>query len=68
MAFQPGTHTLGTIWTAGMGGGDMYVLVIRYRPAGRGRSRGQGQAAAGGGSAGVLRVTLVTTTGTRGVG
>ena len=49
-----------------MGGGDMYVLVIRYRPAGRGRSRGQGQAAAGGGSAGVLRVTLVTTTSTRG--
>ena len=45
-----------------------HVLVIRYRPAGRGRSRGQGQAAAGGGSAGVLRVTLVTTTSTRGVG
>ena len=63
--FPPATHTLGTLWPAGLAGGDFkFVGVTRSRPAGQGRHFGMVVL----GSAGALRVTLVTSAGTRGTG
>ena len=63
--FPPATHTLGTLWPAGLAGGDLWGLPAAVPQA---KDAISVHCMVVLGSAGVLRVTLVTPAGTRGTG
>ena len=61
--FPPATHTLGTLWPAGLAGGDLWGS-----PAAVPQVKDAISVWLSSGLAGALRVTLVTSAGTRGTG